>query len=121
MPKDAFSNLHTFKICKENNCVPGTTIATFGRLGPTDQQQISTKPVSKETHSILYSHVTDIMNSQNWGPENLRAEMTSTLVKGIPQPLIIIRNIKNGAEEVTLGPEQRREDYGDLLERFTVL
>ena len=46
--------------------------------------------------------------------------MTSNLVKGIPQPLVIVRDFKSKTDKVTLGPEQQTKDYGDLLDGYTV-
>ena len=50
----------------------------------------------------------------------MRAEMTSNLVKGIPQPLVVVRDIKSKTDKVTMGPEQRPKDYGDLLDGYIV-
>ena len=121
MPKYAGSNIHTYKICQDFLlCLPGVPVSTFDSIFKQTSQTIT--PVSQNTHNILYSDVTEIVNSQNWDPDRVRAEMTSNLVKGIPEPLVIVKNSTNGLtrNSVTLGPKQRREDYGDLLYPFTL-
>ena len=121
MPKYAGSNIHTYKICQDLLlCVPGVPVSTFDSIFKQTSQSIT--PVSQNTHNILYSDVTEIVDSQNWDPDRVWAEMTSNLVKGIPEPLVIVKNITNGLtrNSVTLGPKQWRKDYGDLLNPFTL-
>ena len=117
MPKYVASNLHTFKICQDKVCVPGFTIATFGSG---KQKILENRGISKKSHTIIYSDVTETVNSKGWDPEKVYAEMTSFLVKGTPKPLVIIRNIKSSAEKIKLGPQQRAEDYGDLMDGYSV-
>ena len=121
MPQYVASNIHTYKICLDKKCVPGYPIVTFGSVRQQNNPKLSAKGViSKKSHSILYSDVTEIVNSQDWDPDKIRAEMTSNLVKGIPQPLVVVRDIKSKTDKVTLGPQQRPKDYGDLLDGYIV-
>ena len=116
MPKNIKSNLHEFQICRDKDCVPGGSIATYGYKDQADTE----KRVSKESHVILYDDVTDLVKSKGWTAEKLEAQMTSSPVTGMPQPLVIVRN-ENEKEIVRLGPKQRIEDYGDLLDDYVLV
>ena len=112
MPKNIKSNFHTYKVCQEKECVPGGSVSTFGYK----EQEDTEKRVSKENHMVLYDEITELVKSKKWTAEKIEALMTTNLVTGMPQPLIIVRS--NDKETVMLGPQQRREDYGDLLDDF---
>ena len=112
VPKKVASDVHTFEICQDKECIPGGSVSTFGYK----EKEISGARVSKESHRVLYTEITELVRSKKWKAEKLEAHMTTNLVEGMPQPLVIVRS--NEKEIVTLGPQQKREDYGDLLDFF---
>ena len=109
MPQLIKSDIHTYEICQDEECVPGGSVSTFGYKEDIDTE----KKVSKKTHVILYDEITDLVKSIRWTADKMEARMTTNLVTGMPQPLVIVRS--NEKESVLLPPKQRREDYGDLL------
>ena len=112
MPKNIKSEGHTFKICQAKDCEPGVTMCTFGYKDQEDTE----KTVSKKSHDILYDDITDVVKFHGWKAEDMEIHMTSSFVTGLPPPLIIIR--KGGEETALLGLNRKREDYGDLLDKF---
>ena len=78
--------------------------------------------VSKESQVLLYGDITDIVKQKEWRIENVLAKITESTYKfNVPQPLVIVQNQDEETVTVTLGPEQKKEDYGDILDEFTVV
>ena len=109
MPSSVDSNIHTFNICQYKECVEGGIVSTFGK----SVQDPNTKEVSKKRNTFRYHYITRLVSSLEW------ADMTSFLVKGMPKPVVIVEDKDRKTSNVTLAPEAQRQDYGDLLDKFT--
>ena len=92
-------------------------------LGAPDDPRLNIfSKVTKKIHVLLYLDITDIVKQKKWRFENVLAKITGSTYKfNVPQPLVIVRNQDEETVTVTLGPEQKREDYGDILDEFTVV
>ena len=110
------SAYYTFKICQDTECVSDLSVSSFGdRDNP--GLNLNSK-ISKETHNLLYRDITD---QRRWQFEKVRAKITSSKYEDfIPQSLVVINHFDEKTHTVTLGPEQKKEEYGDLLGEFTV-
>ena len=68
--------------------------------------------------------VTDLVKKERWtGREtSLVARMTSSVVKNLPEPVIILEQMgkggKMGREKIILNPKEKRRHYGDLLKKY---
>ena len=72
------------------------------------------------THKLTEFEVTDLLGEQGWDVEDdVQAVLTSSLVEGLPQPVVI--RIFGGAPEVKLPKGQTLEDYGDLLDEYSIV
>ena len=76
--------------------------------------------MDSDTHKLTEFDVTDLMDEQGWDVEDdVEAVLTSSLVEGLPQP-VIIRKFGQ-AKEVKLPKGQTLEDYGDLLDDYSIV
>ena len=79
-----------------------------------------TQEVDSDTHKLTEFDVTDLVDEQGWNIFSpLEAVLTSSLVEGLPQP-VIIRKFGQ-AKEVKLPKGQTLEDYGDLLDEYSIV
>ena len=120
LPYDAPSGRHTFQLCHERgSCVEAGEVFTFSRS--THSTHRSDSSVGKSTHYVAEKDVTEVVeeNFPKASGEQLRAELIETGIEGLPQPLVIQRaNLGENVGEVILHPDQKSEDYGDLLEEY---
>ena len=77
-------------------------------------------PVGKFTHGVAEWDVTELVNENfpNTYGKELRAELIETGIEGLPQPLVIQRTGLGYYTVVILYPDQKAEDYGDLLKEY---
>merc|ERR1711962_579424 len=111
------SGFTTFDLCSGGTCVEAGRLASFGSR---DVNTSSTQEVDSDTHKLTEFDVTDLMDEQGWDVEDdVQAVLTSSLVGGLPQPVIISKF--GQAKEVKLPKGQTLEDYGDLLDEYSIV
>ena len=117
-PKMMPSGYTIFDLCLAGRCVEAGKEASFGyrNLSSTSQE------VDSSTHKLTEYDVTDLVDEQSWGVDDeLQAVLTSSMVAGLPEP-VIIRRFRGQPGEVEEGPRgQTLEDYGDLLDSYSIV
>jgi len=91
--------------------------ASFGfrNLSSTSQE------VDSSSHKLTEYDVTDLVDKQSWDVDDeLQAVLTSSLVAGLPEP-VIIRRFQGQPGEVQVPRGQTLEDYGDLLDSYSIV
>ena len=119
LPYDAPSGWHIFQLCHEETCIPAGKIFSYSRSTHSDHN--SDSPVGKSTHRVAEDDVTELVddNFPNTDGKELRAELIETGIKGLPQPLIIQQtDLRTNKYTVIIHPDQKAEDYGDLLKEY---
>ena len=75
--------------------------------------------MNSSSHKLTEYDVTDLVAEQSWALDNdLQALLTSSLVAGLPEP-VIIRRFRGQQGEVEMPKGQILEDYGDLLDKYS--
>merc|ERR1712200_70402 len=116
-PKMVPSGFTTFDLCLGGTCVEAGRLASFGSRNANTS---STQEVDSDTYKLTEFDVSDLVDEQGWNIFSpLEAVLTSSLVEGLPQPVII--RIFGGAKEVKLPKGQTLEDYGDLLDEYSII
>jgi len=115
-PKMMPSGFTTFDLCKAGRCVEAGKVASFGvRMANSSQE------VDSSSHKLTEYDVTDLVDEQGWDLEDdLQAVLTSSLVEGLPQPLVI-RRFRGQPGEVKMPRDQTLADYGDLLDNYSIV
>ena len=114
-PKMMPSGYTTFNLCQLGRCVEAGKKASFGSP---NSNSISSQNVDSSSHRLTEYDVTDLVAEQRWDVlDPLEARLTSSLVEGLPQPVIIVR-YQGGPGEVHMPQGQNGADYGDLLDRY---
>ena len=117
-PKMMPSGYTTFDLCLAGRCVKAGKVASFG---PRNFSSF-TQGVDSSTHRLREVDVTDLVEKQGWDMEdNLKAVLTSSLVAGLPTPVIIRRKFRGRPGEVQVPRGQTLEDYGDLLDSYKIV
>ena len=74
------------------------------------------------THYIAEEEVTSILIKEHLSPEKpLLARLVSGVLRKVPQPLVIIKELRNNLwipMIVNIHPRERKANYGDLLSTF---
>ena len=65
--ENIISNIHTFQICQDKECVPSGSIFTFGYKEQPDPKE----KISKKNQNITYDNVTELVESKKWTPEQI--------------------------------------------------
>ena len=111
------SGFTTFDLCLAGRCVDAGKVASFGSRNPSSTSQ----DVDSSTHKLTENDVTDLVADQSWDVDNdLQAVLTSSLVGGLPEP-VIIRRFQGQPGEVELPKGQTLADYGDLLDSYSIV
>ena len=116
-PKMMPSGFTTFDLCLAGRCVEAGKEASFGfrNLSSTSQE------VDSSSHKLTEYDVTDLVDEQSWSVDDeLQAVLTSSLVTGLPEP-VIIRRFRGQPGEVQVPRGQTLEDYGDLLDSYSIV
>ena len=116
-PKMMPSGFTTFDLCLAGRCVDAGKVASFGSrtFSSTSQE------VDSSTHKLTEYDVTDLVAEQSWDVDNdLQALLTSSLVEGLPEP-VIIRRFRGQPGEVDMPTGQTIADYGDLLDDYSIV
>ena len=115
-PKMMPSGFTTFDLCKAGRCVEAGKVASFGvRMANSSQE------VDSSSHKLTEYDVTDLVDEQGWDLEDdLQAVLTSSLVEGLPEP-VIIRRFRGQPGEVKIPRDQTLADYGDLLDNYSIV
>ena len=91
-------------------------VASFGVRNPNSSQE-----VDSSSHKLTEYDVTDLVDEQGWDLEDdLQAVLTSSLVEGLPEP-VIIRRFRGQLGEVKIPRDQTLADYGDLLDNYSIV
>ena len=111
------SGFTTFDLCLAGTCVEAGRLASFGSRNTNTSP---TQEVDSDTHKLTEFDVTDLMDEQGWDvADDVQAVLTSSLVEGLPQPVIISKF--GQAKEVKLPKGLTLEDYGDLLDEYSIV
>ena len=116
-PKMMPSGFTTFDLCLAGRCVDAGKVASFGSrtFSSTSQE------VDSSTHKLTEYDVTDLVAEQSWDMDyDLQALLTSSLVEGLPEP-VIIRRFRGQPGEVDMPTGQTIADYGDLLDDYSIV
>ena len=116
LPKKVLSGVHTFELCLASQCISAGQVATFGAGSSTSSQR-----VDSSTHMVVEYDVTDLVESSGWSGLELTARLTSSVVAGLPGPVVIERFGGSSGGEVTLAPGDELADYGNLLEKYDIV
>ena len=77
--------------------------------------------VDRSSHKLTEYDVTDLVDEQSWDVDGeLRAVLSSNLVAGLPEP-VIIRGFQGQPGEVEVPRGQTLEDYRDLLDSYSIV
>ena len=112
------SGFTTFDLCLAGTCVEAGRLASFGSRNTNTSP---TQEVDSDTHKLTEFEVTDLLGEQGWDVEDdVQAVLSSILVEeGLPQPVIISKF--GQAKEVKLPKGQTLEEYGDLLDEYSIV
>ena len=110
------SGFTTFDLCLEELCVEAGKIASFGSHNTNPSQEVDSSSLK-----LTEYEVTDLVAEQSWDEDDdLHAVLTSSLVAGLPEP-VIIRRFRGQQGEVKMPRGQTLEDYGDLLDNYSIV
>ena len=111
------SGLITFDLCLARTCVEAGKLASFGFR---DANTTAPPNVNSSTYKLDEVDVTKVVIEQGWkADDDLQAVLTNTLVEGLPQPVVIHKF--SGPGKVKLPRENTRDDYGDLLDDYSIV
>lgn len=116
-PKMMPSGFTTFDLCLAGRCVEAGKVASFGSRNSSSTSQ----EVDSSSHKLTEYDVTDLVAEQSWDVDDeLQAVLTSSLVRGLPEP-VIIRRFRGQPGEVQMPRGQTLTDYGDLLDNYSII
>ena len=123
LSKDSPSGINAFDLCQGGECVKADHVSTFG-ISSKRADKPSEERIDKKNYQLTEVDVTAVMEKQGWTLEkDLTAKMTSTMMEGLPEPVVILKELgKSGKivqSKVTLSPKEKRSRYGDLLEGYS--
>ena len=122
MPRAAPSGVSAFDLCQGGKCVEGGEVSTFGStFEPVNNTQ---SRIDDKSFLLVETEVTHIVDEQGWTLKKpLVAKMTSTMVRNLPPPVVILKEIGKGgiavSWKVTLSPGEERRHYGNLLQKYS--
>ena len=117
LPKTMPSGYTTFDLCLAGRCVKAGKVTSFGSRNSSSFSQ----EIDSSSHRLREVDVTDLVEKQGWDVEdNLQAVLTSSLVAGLPTP-VIVRKFLGLPGEVQVPSGQTLEDYGDLLDSYSIV
>ena len=80
----------------------------------------SSREISSRSHRLVKYDVTELVLEENWNAEDdLEAVLTSSLVAGLPKP-VIIRRLRDQPYVVEVPQGKTSADYGDLLDSYNI-
>ena len=127
MPKNAPSGISTFELCQKKRCVPGGKVATLGRTAESAKIEIpSEEVINDKKFKVIEEDVSDVMGEQYFSmKEDLKANMTNSMVENLPKPVIIFKKLAKGAKvverQVIVSPEESNKRYGNLLDKYLIV
>ena len=123
LSKDSPSGVNAFDLCQDGECVKASHVSTFG-INSKHADKPSEPRIDKENYKLTEVDVTAVMEKQGWTlKKDLTAKMTSTVMEGLPEPVVILKELGKGGKivqsKVVLSPKEKRSHYGDLLEEYS--
>ena len=109
---------------KEKKWIFGGSFDTFGRSSPQQVDLIrkgrsARRKADSKNAVITELEVTNVLVAEDWSPDKpLIARLFSGILKDVPQPLVIVRELRSDLWVpvlVTLNPSESIANYGDLL------
>ena len=97
------------------------SLAVLQSLGITIEEVIDDKKFK-----MIEEDVSDVMGEQYWSmKEDLKANITNTMVENLPKPVIIFKKLAKGAKlverQVIVSPEESNKRYGNLLDKYLIV
>ena len=123
MPQEAPSGESTFDLCQGEKCVEAGKVGTFGATTDPVDNPSGTR-IDAESFYLAQTDVTAVIDKQDWTLEKpLVAKMTKSMVRNLPQPVVIVQELGKGGMKaggkVMLSPEENRRRYGNLLDEYS--
>ena len=128
LPRAANSSGNTlFQLYQGKKWVDSGSFFTFGQNVSKPVNLLGLKgegkhKVNDTTHYIAEEEVTSILIKEHLSPEKpLLARLVSGVLRKVPQPLVIIKELRNNLWipiVVNIHPRERKANYGDLLGTF---
>ena len=146
LPKVAPSGINAFDLCQDEKCVNAGMVGTLGKT-TTHADNPSEAQIDDKNFYITEVDVTEVMDKQGWTLKKpLVAKMTNSMVGGLPEPVVIVKELGKGGKvvrrNVTLspnvhgaegkgmanldgegrnsaGPDAKKLHYGNLLDNYS--
>ena len=123
MPHVAPSGDSTFDLCQGGKCVAAGKVSSYGST----TERVDNPPENRIDNKKFYlaqTEVTEVMIKQDWTLEKpLVAKMTKSMVGNLPQPVVVLQELSKGGMKaggrVILSPEEKRQRYGNLLDKYS--
>ena len=109
---------------KEKKWIFGGSFDTFGRSSPQPVDLLgkgrsARRKADSKNAVITELEVTNVLVAEDWSPDKpLIARLLSGILKDVPQPLVIVKELRSDLWVpvlVTLNPSESIDNYGDLL------
>ena len=109
---------------KKKKWIFGGSFDTFGRSSPQQVDLIrkgrsARRKADSKNAVITELEVTNVLVAEDWSPDKpLIARLFSGILKDVPQPLVIVKELRSDLWVpvlVTLNPSESIANYGDLL------
>ena len=109
---------------KEKKWIFGGSFDTFGRSSPQPVNLLgkgrsARRKADSKNAVITELEVTNVLVEEDWSPDKpLIARLLSGILKDVPQPLVIVKELRSDLWVpvlVTLNPSESIDNYGDLL------
>ena len=110
------------------NWIYGGSFDTFGRSSPQPVDLLgkgrsARRKAESKNAFIAELEVTNVLVAEDWSPDKpLVARLFSGILKEVPQPLVIVKELRKDRwvpTIVTINPEESVSNYGDLLKSYT--
>ena len=128
LPKMAPSGRTLYQLCQKKKCTRAGQFGTFGMefsepVNLLDMSGLGKWRVTSKTHFIVELEVTIILNQEQWSSEEpLVARLSYGVLKDVPQPLVVIKQLQSDnvfvPMIVNLHPKENVDNYGDLVQSY---
>ena len=127
LPKMVSSGSTLFQLHQDEKWIDAGSFFTFGRRFSRSVNLLRRRSwvrhaVDSTTHYIAELEVTNVLIEEGWSAEEpLVARLVSGVLRNVPQPLVIVKELHNDIwipTTVNLHPAERADSYGDLLSTF---
>jgi len=127
LPKMVGSGSTLFQLHQDEKWIDAGSFFTFGRRFSRSVNLLRRRSwvrhaVDSTTHYIAELEVTNVLIEEGWSAEEpLVARLVSGVLRNVPQPLVIVKELHNDIwipTTVNLHPAERADSYGDLLGTF---